>query len=129
MITKNIFLAASILFFTGSFAGLDFAPKDKSLPPLPPALAETPSLSGWQSTNTKPTAPQVIERRLGNTAAVIWTGKYDDCWSNPRNWKGGRVPGPSDIARLTTASERSVVVDASSTEGVAISDGPGTRPP
>jgi hypothetical protein len=55
------------------------------------------------------------------TAAVVtWTGDQDHHrWSNPGNWDGGRVPGPTDVARFAANSSSEVLVDADSSGTVA----------
>ena len=43
-----------------------------------------------------------------------WSGSTGDArWSNPANWSGGVVPGPSDVARFNALSS-DVVLDAAS---------------
>ena len=47
----------------------------------------------------------------GTGATITWLGAAADSrWSNPANWDGGRIPGPSDVARFA-ASSRDAVVD------------------
>lgn len=42
---------------------------------------------------------------LSHSATITWHAAAGDArWSNPANWEGGIVPGPSDIARFAAGS-------------------------
>lgn len=47
-------------------------------------------------------------------AELTWLGTAGDArWSNPANWDGNRIPGPSDIARFPAGSSDAVATIAS----------------
>src|SRR5207245_6338820 len=55
---------------------------------------------------------------------ITWRGsRINHRWSNPRNWKGGRVPGANDIARFTAHSQSDVIVDTHLAGGLKLEPG------
>lgn len=114
MNAKCIFLLAAILFVAAFLNAFGFALIIKPVPKVPPTRAETPSIKPRfiSRENAEPRTPEKRQRR---GATVIWIGSEDNLWSNPHNWKEGRVPGASDVVKFTGESKKPVVVDAAKT--------------
>src|SRR4029077_4691088 len=57
-------------------------------------------------------------------SVITWSGGGNDQHRiNPRNWKGGRVPGATDIARFTAHSKSGVIVDTHLAGGLKLESG------
>ena len=60
-------------------------------------------------------------------SVVTWRGGGGDMrWSNPANWEGSLVPGPSDRVRFSEAASRDAIVDpafSGTIAGIIVEDG------
>ena len=66
--------------------------------------------SAHAATTRPPDHPSAL---LRSGATITWLGAGGDArWSNPANWAGGVVPGPSDVARFAAAGSTDARADA-----------------
>ena len=51
----------------------------------------------------------------GNSATLVWTNVAGGNWSDPAGWDPVGVPGPVDIAKITTSGNYTVIDDLPTT--------------
>ncbi len=54
---------------------------------------------------------------LTAAGTIAWANAAGGNWSNPANWNGGVIPGPTDIALITLPGTYTVTFDVSDTIG------------
>ena len=54
---------------------------------------------------------------LAAAGTIAWSNAAGGNWSNPANWNGGVIPGPTDIALITLPGTYTVTFDANDTIG------------
>src|SRR5262245_61492309 len=80
--------------------------------------------TSFQATPTARATPAPTVARAG---MITWQGGGGDAsWSNPTNWAGDRVPGPTDIVRFAAGRPADALVDAAfagTVAGLVLDDG------
>ena len=62
-------------------------------------------------------ATSAVFDMLTAAGTIAWTNAAGGNWSNPANWNGGVIPGPTDIALITLPGTYTVTFDVSDTIG------------